>query len=227
MIVETRHGTSLQHFLDFQQFLPNLRQRCNDGGGFRFFHEIVLDGGFRALERVALHFREILDGAQDGDVVFGIETVAFLVFAWFDHVEFLLPEAQGGGGNTQSLSGFADAVPDFLLPGDGFGQRVGDGGVLVHEGLFFVGTTAALVALLDAFAFVVHFLTFRQADVEFGIAVFVDPKQGGDDGIAAFIELGHQFAHLLALEQQFAVSLGLVVVVAALRIFADMHVVNP
>ena len=60
---------------------------------------------------------------------------------------------------------------------------------------------AAVVLFLDAFALVVHLLTTRQGNVEFGIAVFVNPHASGDDGHAALVEFGLQLLEFLSGKQ--------------------------
>ena len=58
-----------------------------------------------------------------------------------------------------------------------------------------------------------------QGDIQFGQAVFVDEQGDGHDGEAFLLHFVLQFAQFAGIEEQFAVALGVVVVVGALGVF--------
>ena len=83
---------------------------------------------------------------------------------------------------------------------------------------------APVVLVADGVALVVQFLAAGQADLELGQPLFVDEQEGRDDGIAPFFHFGGQLPEFAGGEEEFAVALGLMVVVAAEIVFGDVHV---
>ena len=83
------------------------------------------------------------------------------------------------------------------------------------------------IALFDGFAFVKGFFPFSEADLEFGVAVFVEEDAKRDDGVALFLYLIFQFAQFPFGKQQFAVVYGEMIIGGAEAVFGDMHVPDP
>ena len=86
---------------------------------------------------------------------------------------------------------------------------------------------AFVVAVLNGVALVVLLLTAGDGDDELRQSFVVDEKARGDDRKAARANGRLQFADFLAVEQQFAVAAGVVVVVRPVEILGDVHVFHP
>ena len=86
---------------------------------------------------------------------------------------------------------------------------------------------AAVFFFLERLALVVAVFASGQVDVELGPSVLVDEEQGGDDGESGILERLLQAVNLAAVEQQLAVAAGGVVVVGAVEVLGDVHVLHP
>ena len=86
---------------------------------------------------------------------------------------------------------------------------------------------ALVLTLLDGLALVVLALASRRGDDQFGKASLVDEQAQGHDGDTRLLSVTGDAADFLAVQQQFAVTVGRVVVVGAVAIFGDVHVLDP
>ena len=81
--------------------------------------------------------------------------------------------------------------------------------------------------LFNRVTLVVLFLTFGYGYGYLGQPLVVDEDPGGNDGEPRLARGPFDFRNLLAVEQQLAVAARRVVVVRAVEIFGDIHVLNP
>lgn len=84
-----------------------------------------------------------------------------------------------------------------------------------------------VVFFLQGFAFVVLFFAFGQGDDEFGEAFVVDEEADGDDGEAGVARGTEELVQLFLGEEELAVAAGGVIVVGAVEVFSDVHVLDP
>ena len=77
------------------------------GGGAA---ELVAD----TVEGVATVAREVVDLAEEGDVVVGVVARAFLVLMGLEGGELRLPVAQKGGVDAEEVGDFADGMVEFV-----------------------------------------------------------------------------------------------------------------
>ena len=76
---------------------------------------------------------------------------------------------------------------------------------------------------LEGFALVVLLLTPGQGDIDLGQPAVVNKEAEGDNGKPLLLRLALQLVELLALQQQLAVALGVVVVVRSPPVLGDVH----
>ena len=86
---------------------------------------------------------------------------------------------------------------------------------------------AFVVAFFDGFTLVERLFTFGYGNVEFGQALFVEEEFDGNDGKARFLGESGEFGQFALGEQQFAVTLGYMVVVGTERVLRDLDVLRP
>lgn len=86
---------------------------------------------------------------------------------------------------------------------------------------------AAVVALADAGTLVVFVFTTAESNVKFSTTVGIDKQAQRYDGEAWRLAVLLQIAYLAAVEQQFAVATGGVVVVAAEIVGGNIHILHP
>jgi hypothetical protein len=79
------------------------------------------------------------------------------------------------------------------------------------------------ILFLDILALVVFLFTACQGNFQLGITAFSNENSEGDNGQSLFPDLLFQFSEFPVGEQQFAVSLGEMVVNVAEIIFSDVH----
>ena len=84
-----------------------------------------------------------------------------------------------------------------------------------------------VVFLAQGLAFVVLFLAFGQGNDKLGEAFVVDEEADGDDGEAGVARGAEQLVQLFLGEEELAVAAGGVVVVGAVEVFGDVHVLDP
>ena len=87
--------------------------------------------------------------------------------------------------------------------------------------------SAAVFFFLERLALVEGVLTASKIDVQFGTAILVDEKECGDDGEAGALGALLEAMDLTAIEEEFAVTAGGVVVVGAVEVLGDIHVLDP
>ena len=86
---------------------------------------------------------------------------------------------------------------------------------------------ALVFAFLDGLALVELALTAGRGNDELGQAALVDKEAQRDDGDTGLLGVAGDAANLLAVEQQLAIAVSRVVVVGAVGVFGDVHVLDP
>ena len=86
---------------------------------------------------------------------------------------------------------------------------------------------ALVVCFAEGLSLVVGVLALTERDFHLRESAVVDEEAQGDDGLARVLGEFRQFAQLLALEQQFAVTLRLVVGITAEAVLGDVHLLDP
>ena len=85
----------------------------------------------------------------------------------------------------------------------------------------------AVFFLLEGFALVVAVLASCEIDVEFSASVFVDEEQGGDDSGPWALGGVLQAGDFPAVQQKLAVASCGVIIIGAVEILGDVHVLHP
>ena len=84
---------------------------------------------------------------------------------------------------------------------------------------------ALLVAAFDGFAFVVFAFSFGNGDDDFDFAVFEVEAQR-NQGVAFFVDFGIKPFDFMLVQQEFALTQGVVITIVCKRVGADMQVVD-
>ena len=95
--------------------------------------------------------------------------------------------------------------------------------VIAHSALQF----AFVVGSAQGLALVVGVLTLAEGNLHFGKALVVDEKSQGDNRFASVLDLLGEFVEFLAIEQQFAVALRLMVGITAKAVLRYVHLFYP
>lgn len=86
---------------------------------------------------------------------------------------------------------------------------------------------ALVVRLAERLPLVVGVLPLAEGNLHLGETFVVDEKTEGDDGLARVGREFGEFAQLLALKEEFAVALRLMVGVTAETVLCDVHLLDP
>ena len=87
--------------------------------------------------------------------------------------------------------------------------------------------TTLVFSLLYGLALVVLTLASCSGNDQFGQAALIDEQAQGHDGNTWLLGVAGDAAYFLAVEQQLTVAMGRVVVIGAVRILGNVHVLNP
>jgi hypothetical protein len=83
------------------------------------------------------------------------------------------------------------------------------------------------IPLFYALPFIVLFFAFAQADLEFGVAFFIEKDAQRDDGIALLFDLVLQLSQLPFGKQKFAIMDREMVIGGPKPVFSDVHIPHP
>ena len=86
---------------------------------------------------------------------------------------------------------------------------------------------ALIIAITDAGALVVFFLTAAEGDIEFGTSVVVDEQHERNDGVSGGERIVLQRTNFFLVEQEFTIPARGVIIVGSARILGDVHVFHP
>ena len=86
---------------------------------------------------------------------------------------------------------------------------------------------ALIIAITDAGALVVFFLTAAEGDIEFGTSIVVDEQHERNDGVSGGERIVLQRTDFFLVEQELAIATRGVIVVGTARVFSDVHVLHP
>ena len=86
---------------------------------------------------------------------------------------------------------------------------------------------ALVIAIANAGALVVFFLTAAEGDIKFGTSVVVDEQHERNDGVSGSERIILQRTDFFLVEQELAIATRGVIVVGTARVFSDVHVLHP
>lgn len=101
---------------------------------------------------------------------------------------------------------------------------MGDGRTLLLEHAI---DGALVLALLDALALVVLLLASGNGNNQLSQSAFIDEQPQRDNRIAGLQVVLGNAADLLAVEQQFTVTVGRVIIIGAKAVLGNVHVLDP
>ena len=86
---------------------------------------------------------------------------------------------------------------------------------------------AAVFFGFECLSLVKLFLTFAEGEVHLGAPMLIEEHEQGDDGVTSLLGSTLKTCYLAPVEQEFAVALGLMVVIGAIEIGGDVHSLHP
>ena len=102
-----------QGFIQIEEETAGLVERFKHDDAFLIIAETFLEGLLGTRQSVAFHLEQLINHMHIAHVALREEAVAFLVLAWTQHVEFLLPVTYHRGVDVEHGGNFADAVVVF------------------------------------------------------------------------------------------------------------------